>query len=131
MYKFFLFAYCNKLLLQLHITFVLYRKKRKLMIDVQTNTFRRQSICSTLILGPAVIVAFVLVNYFPGNKYDATVILDNVGFNLLVFSVLAMAVLSLLLSIKSSLSNICNPCNELNRCSSEANGIDEDIGEMR
>ena len=100
------------------------------MIDVQTNTFRRQSICSTLILGPAVIVAFVLVNYFPGNKYDATVILDNVGFNLLVFSVLAMGVLSLLLSIKSSLINICTSC-EVNCCSNDANGNNEDSGEMR
>ena len=104
---------------------------RRKMIDVQSKTFRNQSICSTAILGPAVIVAFVLVNYFPSNKYDAGVILDNVGFNLLVFSILAMGVVSLVLSIKSSLINICTSCNELNICSNDENGDNEDSGDMR
>ena len=76
------------------------------MINLQSYTFRRQTLSSVLIIEPALVITFYLINYNPAWNYDAGVVLDNSDFNMLIGVIGFMGILSFLLSIKPNLTKI-------------------------
>ena len=81
-------------------------RNRHHMINLQSYTFRRQTLSSVLIIEPALVITFYLINYNPAWNYDAGVVLDNSDFNMLIGVIGFMGILSFLLSIKPNLTKI-------------------------
>ena len=73
-------------------------RNRRYMIQLQYNTFWLQNLCSSAIFIPTLLALFVLINFYQEWNYNANVILDNTNFNMTVYVLVAMGVLSFVLS---------------------------------
>ena len=75
--------------------FFTYRKHKKRMIALQYNIFWSQSISSTIIFIPTLIIVAILVNTYPCFGYNPNIILRNTEFNIAICTTILTGLLSL------------------------------------
>ena len=73
---------------------------RKVRIKNQYLTFKFQSIASLVIFGLSLVVTWFFINFDEEWSYSSTMILDNIGFNIILVTFLIVGFISALLSFQ-------------------------------
>ena len=82
---------------------------KKIRIKNQYFSFKYQSIVSLVIFGLSLVVTWFFVNFDEEWSYSSTMILDNIGFNIILVTFLIVGFISALLSFQPDI----NKANEI------------------
>ena len=108
-------------------------RNRHHMIDLQYYAFKWQTISSTIILEISLLITFYLINFIPTYNYDSGVVLDNSDFNIMIWIIALIGLLSVFLSLQPSWIKLCKSLNEkvakLDRLDSLENNVAEEEDE--
>ena len=82
------------------------------MIDLQYYAFKWQTISSTIVLEISLLSTFYLINFIPTYNYDSGVVLDNSDFNIMIWIIASIGLLSVFLSLQPSWIKLRKSLNE-------------------
>ena len=87
-------------------------RNRHHMIDLQYYAFKWQTISSTFILEISLLITFYLINFVPSYNYESGVVLDNSDFNIMIWIIASIGLLTVFLCFQPSWIKLCKSLNE-------------------
>ena len=99
------------------------------MIDLQYYAFKWQTISSTFILEISLLITFYLINFVPSYNYESGVVLDNSDFNIMIWIIASIGLLSVFLCFQPSWIKLCKSLNEKVARLDRLDSLEKNVGD--
>ena len=111
-----------------NLFFAIYRNRHH-MIDLQYYAFKWQTISSTFILEISLLITFYLINFVPSYNYESGVVLDNSDFNIMIWIIALIGLLTVFLCFQPSWIKLCKSLNEKVAKLDRLDSLEKNVGD--